>query len=150
MADANVENLTAMLSTWADRNLCEFDQAWQRGEVDLDLMDAQVAYEDTILPDHVGETYRGHEGVVRAMRRWVEPFDDLRVSLERIVGEGDTLVSIHLAHATAAHTHLQFDNSLAYLWRFREGCVATFCSYWEPADALRLVGLDDPHRSGGG
>ena len=63
--------------------------------MDLSLLDPELVYEDTILPDHVGESYRVHEGVARAMERWTEPYEELIAELERIVGSGDTLVSIH-------------------------------------------------------
>jgi hypothetical protein len=49
--------------------------AWTRGEVDLSLFDPEVVYEDNNLPDQIGETYHGHQGVVRAAERWTEPFE---------------------------------------------------------------------------
>ena len=47
----------------------------------MSLLDPEVDYEDTILPDHVGETYRGHEGVsgLRALDR---AFEELTIELE--------------------------------------------------------------------
>src|SRR5438874_8479636 len=67
MSQENVENLRAVLEAWDI-------QAWKRGGFDVSLLDPEVTYEDTILPDHVGETYRGHEGVARAVARWFEPY----------------------------------------------------------------------------
>ena len=58
MSQENAQNLRELLGTW---NM----QAWKRGE-DMSLLDPDVAYEDATLPDHVGETYRGHDGVARA------------------------------------------------------------------------------------
>src|SRR5437763_13831903 len=81
MSQPNVDNLRAFWETWNTSDA-----------PDLSLLDPDVTYEDTILPDHVGETYRGHEGVARAVARWFEPFSEITISLERIVGEGDCLV----------------------------------------------------------
>jgi ketosteroid isomerase-like protein len=141
MSDANLENLQALLAPWDGRNLRAFGKAWGSGEVDMSLLDPDVAYEDTILPDHIGETYHGHDGVARAMERWTEPYEELTVELERIVGDGEVLVSIHRVHSRAGHTGIQFDSLIAYLWQFQAGKVVLFRSYWEPSDALAAAGL---------
>ena len=107
----------------------------------MDVLDPDVAYEDTILPDHVGETYRGHEGVRRATERWIEPYEWLLIALERIVGTNDTLVSIHRVRAKARHTGIEFDLRVAYLWTFRAGKITHFKSFFEPEQALEAAGL---------
>ena len=103
MSQENVERLRAFWESWTPEN------------TDLSLLDPEVTYEDGTLPDHIGETYRGHEGVARATERWIEPFDSLTIELERIVGAGDRLVSIHQARAKARHTGIEFEGPLAYL-----------------------------------
>ena len=74
MSQENVEILRELFQPWDGRNLRELIQAWGSGDVDLSILAPDVAYEDTILPDHAGETFRGHDGVVRATERWAEPF----------------------------------------------------------------------------
>jgi ketosteroid isomerase-like protein len=137
MSQENVENLRAFLETWSL-------EAWKRGEADVSLLDPEVTYEDTILPDHVGETYRGHEGVIRATERWIEPYQDLTIELERILGTGDRLVSIHRLRARARHTGIEFvELPVAYLWEFRDGKVIHFRSYRSPEEALEAAGLSE-------
>jgi ketosteroid isomerase-like protein len=139
MSQENVDNLRGFLEAWDPRAAVE---AWKRGEtVDLSLVDPEIAYEDTILPDHVGETYHGYEGVFRSIDRWLEPFETLTIELERIVGTGDRLVSIHLVHSKARHTGIEFDTRVAYLWTFRDGKVIQMKSYLDSADALEAAGL---------
>jgi ketosteroid isomerase-like protein len=139
MSQENVDNLRGFLEAWDPRAAVE---AWKRGEtVDLSLIDPEIAYEDTILPDHVGETYHGYEGVFRSIDRWLEPFETLTIELERIVGTGDRLVSIHLVHSKARHTGIEFDTRVAYLWTFRDGKVIHMKSHLDPADALEAAGL---------
>jgi ketosteroid isomerase-like protein len=75
------------------------------------------------------------------MERWTEPYEELTVELERIVGDGEVLVSIHRVHSRAGHTGIQFDSLVAYLWQFQAGKVVLFRSYWEPSDALAAAGL---------
>ena len=140
MSEENVERLRAFLEKWDPKGTLD---AWNRGEADPSLFDPEIAYEDTILPDHVGETYHGYEGLARATERWLEPFDSLTVVLKRIVGSGDRLVSIHQVAMKAQHTGLDFEANLAYVWTFRDGKVIHLKSYWEPADALEAAGLSE-------
>ena len=102
--------------------------AWTRGEVDLSLFDPEVVYEDNNLPDHIGETYRGHQGVVRAAERWTEPFEWIAVGVERIVDLGDELVSSHRWRARFRHTELEINERLVYRWRVRDGKIVYFRS----------------------
>jgi hypothetical protein len=55
-------------------------------EPDLSLLDPDVVFEDDILPDHAGESYRGHEGVIRSIRTWVEAYEELTIELGRSSG----------------------------------------------------------------
>src|SRR5256885_9469561 len=142
MSHKNADNLRALVETWDGKDLRAFGKAWGSGDVDLSLLDPDVIYEDTILPDHVGETYHGHEGVARAMERWTEPYEQLTTELERIVGDGDTLVSIHRVRSTAGHTGIAFDFPIAYLWAFRDGKVVLLRSYWNTEEALAAAGLE--------
>ena len=116
-----------------------FADAAKRGDADLSLLDPNVVYEDANLPDHVGEAYHGHEGVLRAAERWVESSSET-IELERIVGSGNRLVSIHRSHSTARHTGIEFEESLAYTWTFRDGKIIHFRSYRDPGEALEAAG----------
>ena len=129
MSQENVERLRA------------FWESWTPESSDLWLLDPEVTYEDGTLPDHIGETYRGHAGVARATERWIEPYESLTIELERVVGTGDRLVSIHHARATARHTGIEFEGPLAYLYTFRDGKVIHFRSYRDPQEALEAAGL---------
>lgn len=118
-------------------SLRAFWEAWTPGgEMDMSLLDSDVAYEDSNLPDHVGEVYRGHEGVARATERWLEPYESLTIELDRIVGTGDCLVSIHRARGKARYTGIEEEGPLAYVWTFRDGKVIHFRSYRDANEAL--------------
>src|ERR1043166_5517406 len=134
MPSSNLDNLRAVMEV--------IDlEAWRRGKGDMSLLDPEVAYEDTTLPDHVGETYRGHAGVTRATERWLEPYERLTIELEQIVGAGDRFVSIHRVRGRARYTGIEAEGPVAYLWTFRDGKVIHFRSYRDPAEALEALGL---------
>jgi ketosteroid isomerase-like protein len=109
----------------------------------MSFLDPDVTYEDSNLPDHTGEVYRGHEGIVRAAERWIEGFEWLLIELEQIVEAGDRLVSIHRTRSKARYTGIEFDAPLAYLWTFRDGKVLHFRSFREPAEALEAARLQE-------
>ena len=135
MAHENADRLRALLERW------DVD-AWKRG-ADMSLLDPEVTYEDTTLPDHVGETYRGHDGVARATARWTEAYERLTIQLERILGSGDRLVSVHTVRGRARHSGIETEGPVAYVWTFRNGKVIHFQSYRDPKEALEAVGLQE-------
>jgi ketosteroid isomerase-like protein len=144
MSDTNVENLRAWAEAWqmnpAGGSLLDRDGR----EADLvSNFDPEVTYEDSDLPDHIGETYHGRQGVVRATERWGEPFEEMTVDLVRIVGTGDCLVSIHRWRARARHTGIAFDEPLAIVWKFRDRKVIHFRSFRDPDEALEAAGLSE-------
>ena len=141
MSQETAERLRAFLEPWGREPWTL--EAWERGGVmDMSFLDVDVVYEDENLPDHIGEAYRGHEGIVRAAKRWLEPNEWLLVELEKIVGEGDRLVSIHRLRSKARHSGIEFDAPLAYVWTFRNGKIVHFRAFREPDDALKVAGLE--------
>jgi ketosteroid isomerase-like protein len=123
-----------MLEQWSDRPWTPEDRpgGWV---IDMSPLDPEVAYEDTVLPDHASEVYRGHEGVTRAVQRWIEGFEWIVVELEQVVEVNGRFVSIHRARTKARHSGLEFESTIAYLWTFRAGKVIHFRSYLDPAQA---------------
>src|SRR5215207_4159416 len=122
MSQENSLTLQAQLKGWDP-------EAWRRGEFDLSFFDPEVTYEDTILPDHIGETYRGHEAIT--------------IETERVVGDGDRLVSIHRFRGRARHTGIELEGPLAYVWTFQDGKVVHLKSFAGPEDALEAAGLSE-------
>ena len=72
MSQENVEAIREWWESWVNDG-----DATELG--DLTLIDPEVVYVDDALPDHVGETYIGHNGLRRAWARFAEPWDGLRV-----------------------------------------------------------------------
>jgi ketosteroid isomerase-like protein len=142
MSRENVESLRGFLETWSREPWTP--EAWERGDViDMSFLDPDVIYEDDTLPDHIGEAYRGHEGIGRAAKRWIEPFEWLVVELEQIVEADDCLVSIHRTRSKARHSGIEFEAPVAYVWAFRGGKIIHFKSFREPEQALEAAGLSE-------
>ncbi len=134
--EGNVERLRTLLDTMSGVR-------WNAARVSswtsrLEMFDPDVVFEDSAMFD---ETFRGHEGIVEAFRRWIDVFTSTRVDLIELVGEGDKAVSIHRFRATAHHTGVEVKGEYAFLWRFRDGRIVHYQSVTDPASALRAAGL---------
>ena len=132
-----MDSLRRFLESWDPAG--ELD-SWKRGVVP-ELFDPDLAYEDTILPDHAGETYHGVEGLIRATQRWIEPFDSVSQELLRIQGTGGVRVSIHRIRMHAHHTGLVFETDVAYLWELRNGKVVRLKTFSDADEAIAAAGL---------
>jgi ketosteroid isomerase-like protein len=143
MSQENVDVLRAFLATWSRGQWTL--EAWQRGEVmDMSFVDPDVIYEDSVLPDHIGDAYRGHEGVLRAVEGWFEPSEWVTVGeFERIIDAGDRLVSIHKARTKARHTGIEIDTPLVYVWTLRNGKVVQIRAFVGVDEALEAAGLEE-------
>jgi ketosteroid isomerase-like protein len=131
MSQENVDRLRAV---W---------DAWNQGDFDLSMLDPEVIFEETVLPDEAGETYRGHEGVLRAWRRWTEAWEEFTTELEQIVDAGERLVVICTVHLRGKHSGAPVTLRYAYLYTLRDGKVIHIRSYLNPADALEAAGLSE-------
>jgi ketosteroid isomerase-like protein len=130
MSEENAERLSAFCAGWTTG-----------GEVDLSLLDPDVVYEDNVLPDHTREAYRGHEGVLRATRTWLEPYADFTIEVERIIGSGDRFVSIHRFRGVGRHSGAPNDSRYAYAWTFENGRIVHFAAFRSEEEACAAAGL---------
>jgi ketosteroid isomerase-like protein len=146
LSQENVERLRAFLETWTTAPNAVWHEAvaaWRRGEADMSAFDSYVTYDDENLPDHFGETYRGHEGVLRAAERWIAPFESLSIELIEIIEVDDRLLSTHRWRAKAQHTGIEFDTPLAYIWTFQDGKIIHFRSFLDTGEAREAIGLTE-------
>ena len=133
MSSQDIEKLRAWLKTW------DLD-ALTAGELDYSLVDPEVVYEDEILPDHAGEAYRGYEGVIRAARVWLGPFEKVSIELERVFSAGGHIVSVHRFRGTFRHTGMEFDAPLAYLYKVRDGKITHWRAFPSVEEAIEAAG----------
>lgn len=108
---------------------------------DLSLFADDVRYEDEILPDHVGETYHGHDGFRRAWARALEPWDVLEVRVEWLREGDDVVVSCHWGRLRGKESGVEAEIRYAYVWRFDHGKVVQCKSYADPDTALAVARL---------
>lgn len=117
---------------------------WTESPYDLGEMlviDDEVVYEDDFLPDHVGETFRGHEGMRRAWASATADLEDLEIDTEWVRDAGVEVVSCHRIRARGKGSGVELEDRYAYVWRLSEGRVVQLRAYRDPAAALEAAGL---------
>ncbi len=141
MSRENVEKLRAYLETFDS-------EALSRGELDCPFLAPDVTYADEVLPDHIGEVYRGRQAIGHAGRVWLEPYEAHSIELERVIDAGRCVVSVHRFRATARHSGIEFDLPLAWLFKFRGEEIVHWHAYQSEEEALKAAGLlkYDRHR----
>lgn len=146
MSQENVEKVRAFLATWDGEMLRPESRPFQRifsMEVTIALYAPDAVYEDAVLPDHVGESYRGLDGFVRAAEAWIEPLEWLLVELDQIIDADERVVSLHRARLKMRHTEIEFESPLAYIFTFQDGKVVHHRAFVDHAEALETVGLQE-------
>jgi ketosteroid isomerase-like protein len=128
------ENVDRLRASW---------DAWNRGDFDVSMLDPEVVFEDTVLPDSAGETYRGPEGVVRGWFRWAESWEEFTTEVEQIVDAGERLVSIHTVQLRGRQSGAAMTFRYAYIYTLRGDKVIHIRSYSNPTEALKAAGLSE-------
>jgi ketosteroid isomerase-like protein len=73
----------------------------------------------------------------------MEPYESVDIELERVVGTGERLVSIHRARLRARHSRIESERPVAYVWTFRDRKLVHIHGYFDPAEALEAAGLSE-------
>lgn len=109
-----------------------------------DLVDPDMVYESSVLPDQAGETYRGLDAWTRAAETWLEPCEWMVVDLEQVLdAPEDRVVSLHRVRMKMRQTGLEFEGALAYVYTFRDGIVVYTRAFANHSHALRAAGLQE-------
>ena len=106
-------------------------------------VDPDVVFEGSLLPDQVGQTYRGPDEVLKAWAAWLEPWESVHTELEGARGAGDVVVSAHLARGRGKGSGVEAEMRYAYLWKLRAGKVVYLRAYPSAARALMAAGIPE-------
>ena len=110
----------------------------------LAVLESDVVYEDDLLPENAGQTYRGVKAMQKAWSVWREPWDVLETDIEWVRAAGtDQVVSCHRARMRGKGSGIKAELRYAYLWRFRAGKIVYCKSFGDPSEALEAAGLSE-------
>jgi ketosteroid isomerase-like protein len=87
-------------------------------------------------------TYRGFDGWVRLNEELREVWAEWHVTPERILGVGDRVVSIVVVRGRGRGSGLETEARYASIWTFANDRVTRVEIGFDPAEALKAVGLE--------
>lgn len=123
------------------RNFYELWSTEDYAEAATLLFDPEVELvQPAELPGGAG-TYRGYEGLQRALDEWLEAADYIHAEPERFaLGEDTVVVTVRL-RSRGRHTGIEVDRRIGHLFRFRGDRAVRWEVYWSPDEALEAAGL---------
>ena len=115
--------------------------AFQRSDVQtvLDLTDPDVEiYLPPTLPN--SGTFKGHEGYLTWLGRWLEAWDDFRIEVIEMqpVGERHVVTTIHQS-GTGRESGIAVEMDVAYMLDIRDGKVAGLQMYMSREEAVAVA-----------
>jgi len=132
MSQENVEIALAAVDAW-NRGDCE---AW------LDLWDEEAEF----YPSRAqleGESYSGHDGLMRFLAEMTQDFEEVRFEIEETRDAGEQVVGIGRFRARGRTSGVDLNVPLGTLTRMRRGKIVYTRFFSEPADALEAAGLSE-------
>ena len=122
-------------------------EAWNARDFDacIALIDPEVEWSFVGSAQMPGtdEVYRGHEGVRRFWREFIDPWESLRIEITDMREAGDTLVVLVQFHAVGMESGVELTVPFVHLANYRNRKLLRFRAYADRAEALKAAGLPE-------
>jgi ketosteroid isomerase-like protein len=117
--------------------------AFEQGlDAALPFYDPEVIWEEAEdEPD--GETYQGHDGLRALLRKWLVPFDDLRIEPEEFIEAGEAVVMPYRFRGRERSSGRDITGPETWVFWLRDGRIREVREYRHKAEALEAVGLSE-------
>jgi ketosteroid isomerase-like protein len=118
--------------------------AWNRGdrEAFLALWDEEGEFYP-LRAQLEGESYSGHEGLMRFLAEMTQDFEEVRLEIEETRDAGEQVVGVGRFRARGRASGVDITVPLGVLTRVRRGKIVYTRFFSEPADALEAAGLSE-------
>jgi ketosteroid isomerase-like protein len=81
--------------------------------------------------------FRGHEQVREGLMLWRESWGDFQMEPKEVIEAGDDILVLANYRARGAESGVEFDATVAHLFRFHEGLVTRWWMFGDPGKARR-------------
>ena len=120
--------------------------AFLRGEVSseawLSLWDEEAEFVP-LRAQLEGESYSGHDGLMRFVAELAEDFEEVRFEIEETRDAGGQVVGIGRFRGRGRSSGVDINVPVGVIQRVRRGKIVYTRLFSEPADALEAAGLSD-------
>jgi uncharacterized protein len=98
------------------------------------------------IPD--GGVFEGREAFGHFFRRWFDTWDDLRITPERFIENGDRVLALVTVEGRGKSSGVLVTVQAADIWTVREGKIVSLVGYPDRDEALLALGVSEPQKSG--
>jgi ketosteroid isomerase-like protein len=116
-----------------------FEYFERTGEPLFEMLHPEVEVYDHDIPD--AGVYRGHDGYLRWIADWSEPWDDFSMESERWIDAGDQVVFVFRMTAKGKGSGAEVTRRDAIVWTIRDGRTVRIDYYNNEPQALEAAGL---------
>jgi uncharacterized protein len=107
----------------------------------LAAYDPGVEWDVSIRPE--GRVYRGHAGVVEAMRTWIGTWEDWTMEVEEIIDAGDRVLLVDRQMGRGKGSGAPLDQQTFWVYTLREGKIVRVKWFATRQEALEAAGLSE-------
>ncbi len=138
MSEENVDALRRLYEQFAQGNF------WAA----RDVLDPKIEWEwSASMMDVVGgqrTTYRGFEGVERALRDWLAAWDWFWVEADEIVDAGDAVFASISRRGRPKGSERELESHAYDVWTMESGKAVGYKAYDDRQEALQAAGMTGP------
>ena len=132
MSEENVEIVRRLYAEWEKGNFSPTEAFDPR---------VRVVWVDPMLAQR-SETI-GLRETTRNMRGFLDAYDRLTATAERIVDAGDSVVVVDSWHGRGKASGVEFAVRQGSVWTISDGKVTRLVNYRDPAEALKAAGVQE-------
>ena len=119
-------------------------EAWDRGDIETAFAGIDEDFEfheDPQFPE--AGVYRGRDAFRGYFDRFREEWEGYRVRVEEVLDSGDKVLVFTQQMARGKASGVQIDLRIAHLWTIRSGKAVRMQAYFDRAEALKALGLEE-------
>jgi ketosteroid isomerase-like protein len=115
----------------------------ESGERIVELFDPAIVLDNSTLPAPTAGVYRGHEGLRRFQREWLEAFETHHIDAERFIDAGDVIVVGYRVTGRGIASGAPVEMQRWNVYRIRNGLIIRIEIFETHAQALEAAGLSE-------
>jgi ketosteroid isomerase-like protein len=120
-------------------------EAFNSADIERILAFTHADFDAVVPPAFSAEpdTYRGHDGVRRYFRSFLDAMDEVNFHAERFWDAGETVVVTVRLTAKGKRTAIPVEQRFTQVWAIRDGKALSVRTYTSPSEALAAAGLTE-------
>jgi ketosteroid isomerase-like protein len=144
VSEESLEFVRRFIGLFAGQDLVAVNNDTEAVAAMVEQLDPEVEIRWTgTIPDV--ETYRGHDGAVRAMEDWLESWEEFRMYPREFIDIGDDRVVVTFGQTGRGKgSGAEVEMPVTQIYTVRDGRLAGILEFATKAEAMEAAGLPTP------